>query len=260
MGTEIVGRNNVFDLDISKLVISTRGTNLTGKYVYDYLRTKSHVQLEMASIDYCIAMTSPLDSQDGIMSLFTGLVELDSQASRESLSKKNIYEIQNIDNRVSIYEAMSSAKQKVSIKNTLGSVSSEYVMAYPPGIPIIAPGEIITANHLELIERYKEAGITVIGPEDESIQYLNVMVNPKEGLGEKSLSHKIFCIMGKSLLLFYGRNSIRLHRRLYGKTGSLCWLGKSITRLSPYGVRFGYLCILCIRQVLFSNIFKIRFG
>ena len=198
MGTEIVGRNNVFDLDISKLVISTRGTNLTGKYVYDYLRTKSHVQLEMASIDYCIAMTSPLDSQDGIMSLFRGLVELDSQASRESLSKKNIYEIQNIDNRVSIYEAMSSAKQKVSIKNTLGSVSSEYVMAYPPGIPIIAPGEIITANHLELIERYKEAGITVIGPEDESIQYLNVMVNPKEGLGEKSLSHKIFCIMGKS--------------------------------------------------------------
>ena len=61
------------------------------------------------------------------------------------------------------------------LRHTAGRVCSEFVMCYPPGIPILAPGEQITVEILDYIEYAKEKGCSMTGPEDPTIQQLNVL-------------------------------------------------------------------------------------
>ena len=61
------------------------------------------------------------------------------------------------------------------IDQTVGRVCSEFVMCYPPGIPILAPGEMITEEILQYIRYAKKKGCSMTGPEDMDIKFLNVM-------------------------------------------------------------------------------------
>ena len=74
-----------------------------------------------------------------------------------------------------IREAMLAPAQRVSVEESEGRVSSEFVMCYPPGIPILAPGERITAEILEHIRYAKEKGCSMTGPEDAELKRINVL-------------------------------------------------------------------------------------
>ncbi len=72
-------------------------------------------------------------------------------------------------------EAFYSEKESLPIDQTVGRVCSEFVMCYPPGIPILAPGEKITEEILQYIRYAKKKGCSMTGPEDMNIRFLNVM-------------------------------------------------------------------------------------
>ena len=73
-------------------------------------------------------------------------------------------------------EAFYAEKVSIPLKESEGRVCSEFVMCYPPGIPILAPGERITAEILEHIQYAKEKGCSMTGPEDPDLKKINVLV------------------------------------------------------------------------------------
>ena len=72
-------------------------------------------------------------------------------------------------------EAFYADKEMLPLEQTSGRICSEFVMCYPPGIPILAPGEIITDDIINYIRYAKEKGCSMQGTEDPKIEHLNVL-------------------------------------------------------------------------------------
>ena len=91
--------------------------------------------------------------------------------------KKDIFDHEYIDPIVKVKpkEAFYADKKKVLLRESEGLISGEFVMCYPPGIPILAPGELITKETIDYIEYSKKKGSLVTGPEDMEIEYINVL-------------------------------------------------------------------------------------
>ena len=164
---------NAFDYDYGKLVI-TAGDNL-GSKLYRYLYDNHHLVMEMKSKDYVIAMTSIFDTDEGFYRLLKALKELDSDETFFTLDNKANFDYTLMDRRWGTlperkyipYEAVRLAdiygKYKVSLDTSQGLTSADYVYFYPPGIPLLVPGEVIEENVIRHIKAARLAGIEVYG-------------------------------------------------------------------------------------------------
>lgn len=160
-----------FDHDISKILISVGNTGLTGKELYDLLLQKYHLQMEMSSGHYVTALTSVMDTELGFERLLFALEEIDkkhypSDANQESplLTADMIYQIPKPG--MSISQAIEQNTEVLSLKASTGHISQEYIYLYPPGIPLVAPGEIMTGKLLGTISQCQKQGLSVEGLSD----------------------------------------------------------------------------------------------
>ncbi|MBQ4067994.1 MAG: aminotransferase class I/II-fold pyridoxal phosphate-dependent enzyme [Lachnospiraceae bacterium] len=171
----IVNCKGVFARDMGKLVISLKGTDKNGKWLYDVLRTRYKLQPEMASGDYVICMTSYMDTKDGFKRLQNALKEIDNEVNL--LEKKvDIISLKSSIVCEDIYNAMIRERQvQIKLPDSIGRISGEFIYAYPPGIPLVVPGERITGDILAIIEKYINDGLSIQGTEDESCQYIYVL-------------------------------------------------------------------------------------
>ena len=171
--------------DPSKIVVSTmRAEDFHGEELAETLRRKYHLEMEMTAPEYVIAMTSLMDTEEGFERLGTALLEIDGalrhcveseqqKEKGESKGKKRCETPEATESKVShpirrmlICEAMDADTERTALQDTVGKVSAEFVYLYPPGIPIIAPGEVFTDVIVEKIVAYKAAGLLVQGPAD----------------------------------------------------------------------------------------------
>ena len=164
--------------DPSKIVVSTmRAEDFHGEELAETLRRKYHLEMEMTAPEYVIAMTSLMDTEEGFERLGTALLEIDGALRRRTESgrkEKAASETpEGLESKVShpvrrmlICEAMDADTERTAFQDTVGKVSAEFVYLYPPGIPIIAPGEVFTDAIVEKIMAYKAAGLLVQGPAD----------------------------------------------------------------------------------------------
>ena len=164
---------NAFNYDYGKLVI-TAGDNL-GSKLYRYLYDNHHLVMEMKSKDYVIAMTSIFDTDEGFYRLLKALKELDRDETFFTLDNKANFDYTLMDRRWGTlperkyipYEAVRLAdiygKYKVSLEESRGLTSADYVYFYPPGIPLLVPGEVIEENVIRHIKAARLAGIEVYG-------------------------------------------------------------------------------------------------
>ena len=174
---DIVGMGGVWDLDVSKIVVSTRGTALSGADLSSILREKYHLEMEMCGADYVTAITTVFDSPEGLQRLGDSLEEIDADITGTPGSREDgpaVYGMR-AQARCSLREAMDSPCRPVRLKESEGQISAEFVYLYPPGIPILAPGENIARNILDVIEEYIKKGLPIQGPEDESLETLRVL-------------------------------------------------------------------------------------
>lgn len=134
----------IYAFDKSKIVISTANTNINGNILMDILRTKYNIELEMCSGDYAIAMTSMADVRENLERLAKALLEIDSSifpAKRKTI----VTSISNLPTqKIVVSKAVNGNYKTINISESKGFVSAEYIWVYPPGIPFITPGEIIT--------------------------------------------------------------------------------------------------------------------
>lgn len=173
-GKELVNNEAVFDFDSTKLSVHTLDVGLAGIEVYDLLRDEYDIQIEFGDLGNILAYISIGDRIQEVERLVSALTEIRRNFSK---SKAGMLSQEYIapDVVVSPQEAFYAKKEALPRRETLGRISSEFVMCYPPGIPILAPGERITKEILDYISYAKEKGCSLTGPEDAEIENLNVL-------------------------------------------------------------------------------------
>ena len=173
-GREIMNGNSVFDFDSTKLSVHTRDIGLAGIEVYDILRDEYDIQIEFGDIGNILAYLSMGDRPQELERLVSAVAEIRRRYQRDSaglLSQEYIAP----EVVISPQDAFYAEKVSLPLEECVGHVCSEFVMCYPPGIPILAPGERITKEILEHIQYAKEKGCSMTGPEDPEIHRINVL-------------------------------------------------------------------------------------
>ena len=173
-GKELADGGAVFDFDVTKLSIFTRAVGLAGVEVYDVLRDEYDIQLEFGDIANILAYVSIGDRVKDIERLVSALADI------KRIYRKDPSRLMKVEYIAPIVdaapkEAFYADKISLPIKETVGKTAAEFLMCYPPGIPILAPGERITKEILDYVRYAKRKGCQMTGPEDMTIKRLQVM-------------------------------------------------------------------------------------
>ena len=175
---ELIDNDAVYDFDITKLSIFTREVGLAGIEVYDLLRDEYGIQIEFGDIGNILAIISVGDRNLAIERLISSLSEIKRLHSKD---KAGMFDHEYINPEVVLtpQEAFYSPKISVPMNESNEKICAEFVMCYPPGIPILAPGERITKEILDYIDYAKEKGCFLTGTEDAKIENINIVDSVK---------------------------------------------------------------------------------
>lgn len=172
---ELINGDSVFDFDQTKLSVHTLDIGLAGIEVYDILRDEYDIQIEFGDLGNILAYLSIGDRRRDVERLVSALSEIGRRYAKDRTGMmENEYIAPDV--AVTPQFAFYSPKESLPIEETAGRVCSEFVMCYPPGIPILAPGERVTEKILEYIRYAKEKGCQLTGPENAKIERLNVLI------------------------------------------------------------------------------------
>ena len=173
---DLRGKAGIFDVDISKIVVSVRGTGLTGEMLSQILREKYHLEMEMSGADYVTAIAAIGDSKKGLKRLKKALLEIDKELEKNGniCTDENVYS-RHAKQVMPVFKAMDGEKEAVPLKESCGRICGEFAYIYPPGIPLLAPGEQITEEILKTLQDYIEKNLPVQGLEDTDLVTIQVM-------------------------------------------------------------------------------------
>ena len=176
MRREDLCKEEAYDWDDSKLMIYA-GT-MGGEALHQELLGHYHLQMEMVSADYVLGMTSLMDTDEGMRRLVTALHEIDEKNRRMAALRGTDEENRRLDapeagftarmyrenpRRMQIYQALDLPYREVPFDEAVGKMSADYVYLYPPGIPLIVPGEVITEEFIRHIRECRERKLNVEG-------------------------------------------------------------------------------------------------
>ena len=166
-----------------KLVVSVKNTGMTGWELYRILLQKYHLQMEMAAPSYVLGILTGMDTREGVERLLSALEEIDvtlAEKVRPNMAEysqtwetngkghnEDIYSIIPSPSGLSIYEAMEKEKEWLFPEEAIGRVSGGFLYFYPPGIPLLVPGERIGEKQVFVMQRCGEAGQYLTGLSEE---------------------------------------------------------------------------------------------
>lgn len=162
-GSELLGKASVYDVDISKILLSLCGLNHGGKWLYEQLQNRFKLPCEMYMDHYVLAMTSVLDTDEGFDRLAGALRELDKELFFTGKAAKELLAAVRPEVCMSIYEGSNKKAVAIPLTEAAGHVSTEYIYLYPPGIPILAPGERIEEELIGRLCAYLAEGFELQG-------------------------------------------------------------------------------------------------
>lgn len=173
-GKELKNGGSVFDFDATKLSVHTLDVGLAGIEVYDILRDEYDIQIEFGDLGNILAYLSIGDRKRDVERLVSALSEIRRLYAKDRAGMMDNEYIAP-DVAVTPQFAFYSPKECLPIRDTAGRICTEFVMCYPPGIPILAPGERVTEEIIDYILYAKDKGCQLTGPEDAAIERLNVL-------------------------------------------------------------------------------------
>ncbi|MGD6775536.1 aminotransferase class I/II-fold pyridoxal phosphate-dependent enzyme [Sutcliffiella horikoshii] len=182
VGPEILGRKATFDYDPTKLIISVKKLNLTGYDVEKWLRQKYNIEVELSDLYNILCIITPGDSEVETGTLLEALKDLSAEFHQQAGDSGEKVKVLLPDIPVLAIaprDAFYSETEVVPFEKSAGRIIAEFIMVYPPGIPIFTPGEIITEENLSYITRTLEVGLPVQGPEDHELKTLRVIKEHK---------------------------------------------------------------------------------
>lgn len=175
-GKEIIGNPGVFAIDPTKITITCRDLGITGFQLDMILSNKYHIQLELSDLYNGLAVGSFGDTKENIDALINALKEISQEYKNNENKKSDFIDIPAIPEQVQMpREAFNSEKVVLPLKDSRGRISGEFLLAYPPGIPVLCPGEIITEEIINYIQKLKDTGLYVQGTEDSEVNFIKVV-------------------------------------------------------------------------------------
>lgn len=172
--------------DMGKLLICVKNGVLNGQQLYDLLREEYHLQMEMAAERYVLAIMTIMDTEEGWQRLAAALLEIDDRIetgvvtitarrtetgvtaahipenrTEQTVQKKKESEAEEAGQTAA--EAYLGRREEVPLDGAAGRVAADFINLYPPGIPLIVPGEVVSEALTEEIRRYMCAGLNVQG-------------------------------------------------------------------------------------------------
>ncbi len=172
---ELINGESVFDFDVTKLSVNTLDIGLAGIEVYSLLRDEYDIQIEFGDLGNFLAYISVGDRPREIERLVSALSEIRRRYGKSGGGMMHQEYIEPIV-EATPQEAFYAQKELLPIEQTKGRVCSEFVMCYPPGIPILTPGELITSEILDYIRYAKEKGCSLTGSQDPDVNSLYVLL------------------------------------------------------------------------------------
>lgn len=177
-----IGTAGVFDYDRSKLLFSTRYASMTGSELAQILLEKYHIQVEMETEHYVLALAAVGDSGEGFERLCQAIEEINQEEAQKKKEKRETEEPKagrtaytSLSQFMSITEAMESESEIRKLEESVGRISAEFGYLYPPGIPLIVPGEQITGQFIRNMRIYMEEGLYLQGLEDYTNETIRVV-------------------------------------------------------------------------------------
>lgn len=172
----------IYNFDRSKILLSTIHSSINGSQLHEILNKEFHLEMELDGVDYVLALTSVGDTKEGLCRLCDAIEEIDRRESLKQTKNqdfneenKKICPIGGMKQVMRISDAMEAPAVSCPMEESIGKVSAEFAYIYPPGIPLIVPGEQITGLFVRNVRRYMEQGLELQGLCDESNQTIKVV-------------------------------------------------------------------------------------
>ena len=166
--TSFDGGKKVFDYDRSKILLSTSSAGMRGNRLLRILHEEYGVELEMAASDYVTALTSPADTEKGFERLYKAVKEIDEAAGSADYGKEKSsrYSPEKPVKIMNPSEALEGKAVTVPLGESVGKTSAEFMYIYPPGIPLLVPGEQISLQFVQNMRRYIAEDMNISGLKD----------------------------------------------------------------------------------------------
>ena len=176
-GEEILGDEATFDYDPTKLTIHVRHLGITGFEAENWLREHYNIEVELSDMYNILCLVTPGDNEATVSVLLTALRELAGTYYNVNTANELIVKIPEIPHLSLIpRDAFYGDTEVIPFKESAGRIIAEFIYVYPPGIPILLPGEVISQDNIDYIVDHVEVGLPVKGPEDRYIQNVRVIV------------------------------------------------------------------------------------
>ncbi len=173
-GNELIDQDGVYNFDETKLGICVKGIGITGFEAYDILRDEYNIQMELGDVYNILAIISVGDSHYSIKKLIDALKDMRDKHGKGRLDFDRVV-LDNPQIVVSPRDAFYTRKKIIKLEDSEGEVSGESIMAYPPGIPIITPGERISREIIEYIKFIKNQHSMMTDTEDPYVENIKVL-------------------------------------------------------------------------------------
>lgn len=176
-GEEILGEEATFAYDATKITVHVRHLGLTGYDVENWLRDRYNIEVELSDMYNILCLITPGDTIDNVDILISALRQLATEHEQTATPHELMIEIPDIPQlSLSPRDAFYGETEVVPFKQSAGRIIAEFIYVYPPGIPILLPGEVITQSNIDYIVNHVEVGLPVKGPEDRSCEFVKVIV------------------------------------------------------------------------------------
>lgn len=175
IGKEAIGRPGIFNFDPTKLSVTTRNMGLNGMELYDILRDEYNIQMETGDVYNSLAILSLGDDYGPVDQLAEALLKVkEKYGTQERLDYKKI-DLHYPEVVLTPREAFYLEKEMVRLEDTLGRISGESLMSYPPGIPVVSYGERINESVITQIQLFKASHGVITGMEDPDVNFIKVI-------------------------------------------------------------------------------------
>jgi len=164
---EMIGINGIYDLDSSKITINVSDGRVTGHELCTLLKENFHIIMEMETPDYVLGMTSICDTEEGFGRLRDALLQIDNDLSGKDDTDRRTLKIMKPIQIMLPWQAFEHESEQIRLSDSCGRISGGFIGMYPPGAPILVPGERIDEEMIRYLDRIRREGITITGLKEE---------------------------------------------------------------------------------------------
>lgn len=177
VGEEILGSEAIYAYDPTKLTIHVGQLGVTGFEVETWLRENHQIEVELSDMYNILCLVTPADTYETLDILINALEQFVQTIEKRNNMKPIPIKTPEIPQLSLIpRDAFYADTEMIPFHESVGRIIAEFIMVYPPGIPILLPGEIITQENIDYITEHMKVGLPIQGPEDKTIQNIRVIV------------------------------------------------------------------------------------